>query len=152
MKFTNVSETDVRTLIASQQSLQLASCNAAGEAEISYAPFILLERIFYIFVSALAPHTSNMLQTAQASIMFIQAEADAADIFARQRLTFNCQVIEIDNEHTLYNKILDAMLERYGDIITILRALPDFYLLALTPNQAGRYVTGFGKTFKVDWE
>ena len=45
------------------------------------------------------------------------------------------------------------MQEKFGETIELLRSLPDFHLLALTPVN-GKYVAGFGKAYSinvVDW-
>ena len=138
-----------RALLAAQQSLQLATCNLDGTAEISYAPFLLHDNRFYIYVSALAKHTGNLLRNHQAGIMLIQPEAEAENIFARQRLSFNCRVSEIHRNSAEYATLLELMRQRFGEIIELLASLPDFHLLSLQP-VAGQYVAGFGKAQSVD--
>lgn len=142
-------EADYRDLIARQLSLQLATSNSNGAAEISYAPFLEYRNAFYVYVSTLAKHTGNMLGSKQASIMFIQPEKEAVNPFARKRLVFNCQVAEIAKDHELYSPVLDAMQSRLGEVVGLLRSLPDFHLLCLEPQQ-GQYIAGFGKAFTID--
>lgn len=145
-------EAEYRALIDGRLSLQLATCNAGGEAEISYAPFIHLQDSFYIYVSNLAKHTANMLASRQAAIMLIQPEAEASNPFARQRLMFNCRVAEItQDDDGLFSHVLDAMHKRFGEVVGVLRVLPDFHLLALKPQQ-GQYISGFGKAFKLNMD
>jgi len=142
-------EAHYRALMDQQLTLQLATCNKAGEAEISYAAYLHQDGCFYIYVSALAAHTGNMLRNHQAGVMFIQPESAADNVFARQRLIFNCKVREVNNNEGLYNAVLDAMQNRFGGIIDVLRSLSDFHLLALTPG-SGQYVAGFGQAYQVD--
>lgn len=142
---------DFRVLIDCCQSLSLASWSEHAKAEISYAPFLAFENGFYIFVSQLARHTGNMLGTGQASIMFIEPEAAAANPFARQRAIFDCAVEEIDQQQPYYEKILDLFQHRHGETVGILRALPDFHLLVLRPTR-GQFVAGFGKAFTINVE
>ena len=136
-------------LIKNQKTLLLATLSHQGNADISYAPYVREESTFYIFVSELAKHTKNLLAYPQASILFIQAEAEAGNLFARQRLTLDCQVREIHDTDPLYAKQLQTMSETFGEIVNVLRSLPDFHLLALIPSH-GQFVAGFGKTFAVD--
>lgn len=136
-------------LIASRQTLLLASRAADGNADISYAPYLRADGSFYIFVSELAKHTKNLLAHPQASIMFIEDEAEAGNPFARRRLTLECRAREIPKTDPEHQRILQAMAEKFGDIIGLLTSLPDFHLLALSPNQ-GQFVAGFGKAFAVD--
>lgn len=136
-------------LIERHQSLLLASQAESGEAEISYAPYLRSAGNFYILVSELAKHTQNLLARPQASILFIEAETEAVNPFARQRLTLSCRVQEIDKTHDGYLTQIEAMAEKFGNIISVLRSLPDFHLMQLIP-QHGQFVAGFGKALKVD--
>ena len=136
-------------LIARQNTLLLSTHSEAGNADISYAPYVREDATFYIFVSELAQHTKNLLAHPQASVLFIEAESESANLFARQRLTLDCQAREIHKTNPIYAHQLEAMTEKFGAVIDVLRGLTDFHLLALTPNH-GRFVAGFGKTFEVD--
>ncbi len=136
-------------LIDSRKSLLLASRAAGGHAEISYAPYLRVGTVFYIFVSELAKHTQNCLAYPRASILFIEPEAEAANPFARMRVTFDCRVAEISKTDPAHSLTLDAMKQKFGEIMSLLRSLPDFHLLALQPEQ-GQFVAGFGKAFAVD--
>lgn len=138
-------------LLSQQQTLLLASRDQAGNADISYAPYIYDDFKFYIFVSDLAKHSQNLRSHPQASIMFIEPEAQASNPFARQRLSFDCQVLEIGQTDPVFAKILDAMTTAFGEIVSVLRQLPDFHLMALSPTQ-GRFIAGFGKAYAVDAE
>lgn len=136
-------------LIRRHNSLLIASRSVDGAVAISYAPYLRDEAGFYIFVSELAQHTQNLRAQPRASILFIEPEAKAGNPFARQRLTFDCRVAEISKTHADYAQKLDGMAAKFGEIIGVLRTLPDFHLLSLTP-ESGRFVAGFGKAFSVD--
>lgn len=136
-------------LIQQQNSLLIASRSVEGAVAISYAPYVRDETGFYIFISELAQHTQNLLTQPRASILFIEPEATASNPFARQRLTFDCVVREISKHHRDYAQQLDAMALKFGEIVAVLRTLPDFHLLVLQP-QAGQFVAGFGKAYSVD--
>ena len=136
-------------LIQHQQSLLLASRSEQGKADISYAPYLREGGDFYIFVSQLAKHTQNLLSYPQASVLFIEPETEAANPFARRRLTFDCRVREINKNDPDHGQILDGMAAKFGETVNLLRSLPDFHLFALTPER-GLFVAGFGKAFAVD--
>ena len=136
-------------LIKQQQTLLLSSRSEDGRADISYAPYLREGGKFYILVSELAKHTKNLLDYPHASVLFIEPEAEAANLFARKRLTIDCQVQEIHKTDPLYAQILDALTAKFGEIVGLLRSLPDFHLLALMPGH-GQFVAGFGKAFAVD--
>ncbi|PPK76403.1 pyridoxamine 5'-phosphate oxidase [Methylobacter tundripaludum] len=52
---------DLQELLASQQTLLLSTASASCVLDLSYAPFVRDQAgCFYIFVSELAGHTSNL--------------------------------------------------------------------------------------------
>lgn len=137
-------------LLQNQKTLLLSTVSDEGEPECSYAPYVKdQDGVFYIFVSELATHTKNLLNHLKASILFIQPEQEANNLFARERITFSCLVKEIKKDNVLYNEQLNKMDVEFGQTIALLRRLPDFHLLALKPVK-GKYVMGFGKAFKID--
>lgn len=138
-------------LIDRCQTLLLSSYSLKNGAEISYAPYVREGLGFYIFVSDLARHTENLLSTSQGSIMFIQPETEAANLFARERVIFNCRVREITNDQPLYQQQLLAMRSKFGETVDLLRSLNDFHLLQLQVG-SGQYIAGFGKAYQLDMD
>jgi len=133
----------------SVKTLQLSTLTTEGKPNASYSPFIEDDSgNFYIFVSQLAGHTQDLLSNPQASILLIQDEVETRQIFARKRISYQCDVIAIPPNDPRYDSILDSMEKRFGNIMELLRNLPDFILFQLTPYQ-GQYVKGFGKAFKL---
>jgi len=139
-------------LIQSQQTLILSTVTEQGIPESSYAPYVRDEQgVFYIYVSELASHTQNMLKTATASILFIQLEKECKNLFARERVVFDCSISEVQKQDKCYYKQMLIMKEKLGETVELLQSLPDFHLLALTPIN-GKYIAGFGKAFSIDME
>jgi putative heme iron utilization protein len=137
-------------LLTSQQTLMLSTASSSGNPDISYAPFIRNDLgVFYIFVSEMARHTNNLLTNPQASILFIRPEAECNNLFARERAVINCSVKEIPKEDKTYPLQLDALQDKFGEVVALLRSLSDFHLFALEP-QNGRYIIGFGRAFTLD--
>ncbi|MEL6384520.1 MAG: pyridoxamine 5'-phosphate oxidase family protein [Cyanobacteria bacterium J06626_18] len=132
------------------QSLMLSTTTADGAPHASYAPFIMeRDRTFYIFVSGLSSHTQNLKATGKAGILLIEDEAQASQIFARQRLMYDCTVTLIARNDPQWTTWGDKFAVRFGNLITMLRQLPDFQMFQLKP-QAGRFVVGFGAAYAVD--
>lgn len=137
-------------LIKNQQTLLLATVSTHAEPECSYAPFVRDgHKVFYIFVSELATHTKNMMDTQKASILFIKPEQETKNFFVRERVIFDCTISEIQQDDELFNRQLSRMNDQFGETVELLRSLSDFHLLALTPVK-GRYIAGFGKAFTID--
>jgi putative heme iron utilization protein len=131
------------------QTLQLSTLTSDGKPYASYSPFVVDELgNFYIFISQLAGHTQNLINNPQASILLIEDEADTRQIFARQRINYQCDVEVVNTDEADYVSQLDAMQTRFGSVMGLLKTLPDFILFRLTPYQ-GQYVVGFGKAYKL---
>jgi len=146
------SQQNYQQLIQSQQTLILSTVTEQGKPESSYAPYVRDEQgVFYIYVSELASHTQNMLKTATASILFIQSEKECKNIFARERVVFDCSISEVQKQDECYYKQMLIMKEKLGETVELLQSLPDFHLFALTPIN-GKYIAGFGKAFSIDME
>ncbi|PPD50096.1 MAG: pyridoxamine 5-phosphate oxidase [Methylobacter sp.] len=141
---------DLQGLMANQQTLLLSTASPIGVPDASYAPFVRgPSGDFYIFVSELAGHTRNMLNNPYASVLFIRAEAESRNLFARERAVFNCRVREITRDGPMYTAQLQALQDQFGEVVSVLRSLPDFHLFALVPEN-GRYVAGFGRAYTIN--
>jgi putative heme iron utilization protein len=136
-------------LLTHQQSLMLATVNQDGSPLVSYAPYVVDEhKQFYILVSQLAAHTANLQHKGQASLMLIEDEAAAAQLFARQRLTFQCQAKPVARHGLEWNNVMARYHDRFGAIVDLLESLPDFQLFQLTPT-SGQLVLGFGQAYEL---
>lgn len=134
-------------LLKRAKTLQLATLDALGEPSISYAPFVRDDAgHFYIFVSRLSSHTQEILQHPQLSVLLIEDEQMARQIFARTRATYRCVAEVVAREEAGYAPLLDAMEMRFGNVVGLLRGLGDFVMFRLVP-QSGRFVMGFGQAF-----
>jgi heme iron utilization protein len=139
-------------LISSQQTLLLSTASAIGVPDISYAPFVRDHAgFFYVFVSEMACHTANLLNNPQASILFIRPESESRNLFTRERAVLNCSVKEIIRNDEIYTNRIQALQDKFGEIVSVLRSLSDFHLFALRP-ESGRYVVGFGRAFTINVE
>lgn len=133
------------TFRASFKTVLLATSSLQAEPESSYAPFVLGEDdAVYIFISGLARHTQQLLENPQASLLWIENEDKARNLFARRRLSLQCEATELDRGEALSDQILDRMEQELNNTISVLRTLGDFHLFRLTPVR-GVYVQGFGK-------
>lgn len=129
------------------RSVLIASSDRDGCPDASYAPYLVdAQQRPLIFVSRLATHTNNLLDSGQASLLFIADESQSPNLFARQRLIYQCNVAEVLSGSDEHRLLLNDMVKYLGPIIKTLRQLPDFHLLRLTPTH-GRYIEGFGKAY-----
>ena len=123
-----------------------------AKPEISYSPCVVdKQKNTYVLVSDLARRTSSLVQGRQAQIMFIEPEIiyeDIKSIYVRKRLTFDCSIVQIERLSDKWNDQVDVFLEKFGDIIGILKTLADFRMICFTP-KAGTFVKGFGQAFSI---
>lgn len=135
----------LQNLLSSQQTLLMSTVSDGGVPNMSYAPFVRDQSgCFYIFISDLADHTSKLRANNQASIMFVRPEAESGNLFARERAVFTCTVKELKPNDACYQDRLNALEEKIGEAVSLLRSLSDFHLFVLRP-ESGRYVVGFGQ-------
>ncbi len=131
-------------------SVAIATVSTDGTPNASYAPFVFDEnKNIYIYVSGLATHTQNLHAVPTVSVLFIEDESQTKQIFARRRLIFDCTATLIERDTDSWQQIVDSFEARFGDIIQMLRELPDFRIFKLTPN-TGRFIIGFGAAYEVD--
>ena len=140
---------EMQTFRAGFNSLFLASVSPTGMPEASAMPMVAGDSgEFYIYVSALSQHTANLQLNPQAGLLLIQDERSAANAFARERLSYQCQVTRVARDCQRFNDILQVFERRFGAIMETLRDLPDFQLLCLTP-VSGTYVRGFAQAWRL---
>lgn len=141
-----------RTLSTEVNSLMLSTVGANGAPHASYAPYVMDEAYrLYIFTSGLSTHTQNLLATPRAGVLIIEDEAKSQQIFARQRITYDCRAELLERKTPIWEERANTFEQQFGDIIQMLRQLADFQIFQLVP-QAGRFIMGFGAAYEVDPE
>jgi heme iron utilization protein len=131
------------------KSVQLASVNAQGVPEASYAAFVERDNKFYIYVSELATHCTNLRETQRCSAMFIESEKDAGHLFARKRLVFQCSAEEVARETAKFDEVMALFYEKFGKFMDAIGKLTDFHMYELAPTK-GSYVAGFAKAYHLN--
>ncbi len=139
-------------LLDGSRSCILGTAADDGTPLASYAPFCVDEkRRFDVYVSAMALHYGHLRRTGRASVMLIEDEAKAENLFARQRLTLDCAARLVDRGSEEFAGTMERMEARLGSTMGYLRELLDFGLFQLAPSE-GRLVLGFGKAYRVGGE
>ncbi len=131
------------------QTLHLASCDIAGLAEASYAPFVAHEKNFYVYLSELAVHCTNLRTTQRCSAMWIEGEEQAKHPFARKRLTLQCSTKDVPRSSSHFEQVLGLFHGKFGQFMDLIAPLNDFHLYALEPT-SGRFVAGFAKAYRLE--
>lgn len=129
-------------------SLLLGTVSAENKPLASYAPYLKQGNDYFVFISELAHHTRNLQANPACSVLFIQNEQDAQHLFARQRLTLDCEAVEIDRHTERFEQVMDGFVEKFGKFMTMMREMQDFHLFRLTPLN-GNYVAGFAQAYEI---
>ncbi|MDP9960504.1 pyridoxamine 5'-phosphate oxidase family protein [Chryseobacterium lathyri] len=139
----------VKELIERAKSLILATVDAEGTPNSSYAPFVQVGNTLYILVSFMARHTKNLADGRKTSVMFIEDESATKQIYARERLTIEAATSQIERDSETWNTVVAKLKENHGKVVDVIAEMKDFILIALQPVK-GSYVNGFGSAYFVD--
>lgn len=143
---------EIMGFISSRKSLLLSSLDANGHPFASYAPFAIGDQCLYVLLSDVAQHAINLKLNRQASVLIIEDEDTADELFARLRVSYRIKATEIDHAAgDTYRIGIDALRDRHGERIDNLSELGDFHLFHLQP-VIGRYVKGFGRAYEIQGE
>ncbi len=137
---------EVLDFIGSRRSLQLASLSQDGIPYASYAPFALGDACFYIIISEIAVHALNLQANPSASVLVIEDEDSAEEVFARIRVNYSVYAELLAYDSAAWHEGISRLTQRHGDRPRQLGKHADFKLFRLAPLR-GRYVKGFGKAF-----
>jgi len=142
-------EADYAKLIADTQTLILATAGESPTPESSYVPYVRDEAgNLYVFVSEMARHTINLRTGKPASVMLIEDESAAKQIFARRRATYTVSPEELPRDSDECATQIEAFRARFGEMIDMLAGMKDFHMIKLTPT-SGRVVLGFAAAFRI---
>ena len=95
-------------LLENYQSVVLGSIGANGYPFSSYAPCYYDGENIYIFISDIATHSKNIKSTNKASALFIEDEKHSENIFARKRISLQCDAKMIPRDDNSFTPIMDA--------------------------------------------
>jgi putative heme iron utilization protein len=137
---------EVLEFINSRRSLQLATLGDDGAPYASYAPFAVGEDCLYVLLSEIAVHGRNLQRDSRASVLVVEDEDSADELFARVRVNYSVRAEFLSYESAPWREGLRALVERHGDRPEALSKLQDFKLFRLVPT-GGRYVKGFGRAY-----
>ena len=140
---------DLYTFVQGFKSVILATIDSEGKPFSSYAPFVLYEKKYYIFISDIARHSANLKKTPQAALFFIEDESQCDNIFARKRVVLQCSGRVLKRESVPFDDVMTAFKARFDpDMLDMLLRMKDFNLFELSPTE-GEAVFGFGQAYDI---
>lgn len=139
-------------LLAGYQSVVLGTQGNNGYPFSSYAPFYYDGEEVYIFISNIATHAKNIQAIPQASAFFIEDESKSDNIFARKRISLQCDVISISRDEETFTTVMENFKDKFdSSMVTMLMGMKDFNLYALKPIY-GEATFGFGEAYHIGGE
>jgi len=118
----------------------------------SYAPFYYDGELVYIFISNIATHAKNMQAIPKASAFFIEDEGISQNIFARKRISLQCDVSVVTRDEDTFADIMTHFQSKFDSaMVTMLMNMKDFNLYALKPIY-GEATFGFGEAYNIGGE
>ena len=109
-------ENSAFALLSSRKTLVMATADKNGAPNVSYAPFVHRAPPLYVYTSSLSRHTRNMMETAKASVMFIEDEARTRNFFARKRFTAQCSAESVERETTEWRTAMSLFKRKFGKV------------------------------------
>jgi len=139
-------------LLEGYQSVVLGTQGGNGYPFSSYAPFYYDGELVYIFISNIATHAKNMQAIPQASAFFIEDEGTSQNIFARKRISLQCDVTAVTRDEDTFANIMTHFQSKFDSaMVTMLMGMKDFNLYALKPIY-GEATFGFGEAYNIGGE
>jgi len=140
-------------LLASAQTLGITILSPSKEGsilpDIGFAPFIRQEGCFYIYSSDLSSHIRSLIAGQAVQFFLIADEGRSSNIWARVRMKFTADVIELDRDTPEFHPMLDKIGKAHGPVMGLIREFTDFHLFRITPIK-GSLVTGFAAAFAIE--
>jgi putative heme iron utilization protein len=139
-------------LLEAFQSAVLGTQSENAYPFSSYAPFYYDGEVVYVFLSNIATHAQNMQERPKASAFFVDDEVKSENIFARRRISLQCDVQMINREDRVFDEIMKNFQAKFeGGTLAMLMGMQDFNLYALTPIY-GEATFGFGEAYNIGGE
>lgn len=129
-------------------SAQLATLAKGAIPEASYAPCILFEDDFYLFLSQLASHTTNLIHNPELGLMLIEDQSAASNSFARRRISLQGRAQPVKRDSDIFKRVISLFHKRFGKVMGMIEPLPDFQLFCVSVT-SGRFVRGFGQAYEL---
>jgi len=140
---------DLNEFLENFKSVSISTLDEKGNPFSSYAPFIKIDGKYYVYISDMAKHTSNLKRKDICSLFFAEDESTCSNIFARKRAMVQCNAKKIEQDSQNEESKLSAFKEKFGDkMIDMLKGMKDFHVFEFTPFY-GEAVFGFGKAYNL---
>jgi len=140
------------TFLSGFKSVVIATVDAGGFPFTSYAPFVYADDHYYVFISDIAAHAGNLRREKRAALFFVEDESAASNLFARRRVSLQCEADIISRSGAHFEIIMEKFRKKFDPgLIDTLLPMQDFNLHRFRP-VAGEAVFGFGEAYTLGGE
>lgn len=118
----------------------------------SYAPYIYDTNRFYVYISDIATHAKNIQANPKASLFFIEDESKTDNLFARKRISLQCDSVKITRSSERFEEVLALFARKFdAKMVETLKKMTDFNLFEFKVTY-GEATFGFGKAYLIGGE
>ena len=142
----------MKKFIATVQTAIIGTVDKNNHPFSSYAPYVYDTNRFYVYISDIATHAKNIQKNPKASLFFVEDESKTENLFARKRISLQCDSLKIARETERFEAVLDLFAQKFDvKMVATLKKMTDFNLYELKVNY-GEATFGFGKAYFIGGE
>ena len=139
----------MKEFIATIQTAIIGTLDSKGHPFSSYAPYIYNNNRFYVYISDIATHAKNLQKNPKASLFFVEDESKTDNLFARKRVSLQCDSMKIERESERFEEVMGLFSEKFdAKMVATLKKMLDFNLYEFKVTY-GEATFGFGKAYSV---
>ncbi|WP_417324691.1 HugZ family protein [Halarcobacter sp.] len=142
-------ERSIKEFLSEFKSLVISSLDEHNLPFTSYAPFILKDNKFYVYLSTMAKHSHNLTKNKNSSIFFIEDEQNCENIFARKRVVYQCFTKKLSRDTDEFNELISLFEDKHGSTVSMLKDMKDFSFFEFEV-VSGEAILGFGKAYNLE--
>ncbi len=130
----------MKSFISNIQTAIIGTVDKENLPFSSYAPYIYDDNRFYIYISNMATHTTNIQTNPNASLFFIVDESKSENLFAKKRISLQCNSVKIARENERFEEVLALFSEKFeSSMVAMLKKMTDFNLFELEGKGRGKH-------------
>lgn len=142
----------MKDFIATIQTAIIGTMDSNSHPFSSYAPYVYDENRFYVYISDIATHAKNIQRTPKVSLFFVEDESKTENMFARKRISLQCDSIKIERESERFETLLCLFANKFdAKMVETLKKMTDFNLYEFKVRY-GEATFGFGKAYFIGGE
>ena len=142
----------MKAFISTIQSAIIGTLDAQSHPFSSYAPYVYDNHRFYIYISDIATHAKNLKTNPKASLFFVEDESKVENIFARKRVSLQCDSQKIERGSKRFEEVMTLFAHKFDErMVAVLKRMLDFSLYELK-TLSGEATFGFGKAYFIGGE